>query len=37
MLNLLITFVIAAASYRFFEKPFLKFKEKFEWIKTRAA
>ena len=35
--SLLLTFALAFLSYYFYEKPFLKLKEKFAFIKSRAA
>lgn len=35
--QLLVTVIIASISYRFLEKPFLKLKTSFEFVRTRAA
>ena len=37
LVELAITILIAAASYRFLERPFLKLKSRFEFVKTRAV
>jgi peptidoglycan/LPS O-acetylase OafA/YrhL len=37
VVELAVTISIAAASYRFLERPFLKLKSRFEFVKTRAA
>ena len=35
--GLLLTILFAAASYRFLEKPFLKLKERFTFVTSRAV
>jgi peptidoglycan/LPS O-acetylase OafA/YrhL len=37
LLVLLITIGLASLSYRFFEKPILRFKERYETVRTRPA
>jgi len=37
MVALVLTILCAALSYRFFELPFLKMKQHFERVKTRAV
>jgi peptidoglycan/LPS O-acetylase OafA/YrhL len=37
IVEFLITLALAAVSYKYFEKPFLKLKRRFELVKTRAA
>jgi peptidoglycan/LPS O-acetylase OafA/YrhL len=32
-----LTVLLASVSYRFFEMPFLKYKERFTFVKSRAA
>jgi peptidoglycan/LPS O-acetylase OafA/YrhL len=37
VLTMVLTILVAMASYHFFEKPFLRFKEKFTFVPSRAA
>ncbi len=37
LMALLTTIVLAALSYRYFESPFLRLKERFAWVQSRPV